>query len=214
VAILNDGRKWDLTRFIAFQYPKGLNPMCRPHASILSVLRVHGLAKGCLTVSEQLPKGIHTQQEKEKEQVQEKDSSIQGSPEGIDHDVFEPSPAPQTSQDSPTKTVNTGRFVRMAATLASASPKESPEITEESRWQYLKCQPWAIALRAAGCKVGANNFRHWQMILTKHSDADVVAAAAGVTERWPQNIEDALAASRGQANPGDVIASRIHKVVL
>lgn len=43
VRIIDDGRKWHLTKFLAFQYPNGLSEASKPHQQVLRLLSTHGL---------------------------------------------------------------------------------------------------------------------------------------------------------------------------
>ena len=73
-------------------------------------------------------------------------------------------------------------------------------------------QPWAKAIKAAGGKIGPNNWPHWQGLIEKH-DLPVIIAAAGAiaaADRWPPNVEDYLRKSNGQISLGKAVA---HKTI-
>jgi hypothetical protein len=58
--------------FVAFQCGK-LNPNCRPHAAVISLLETHGMIESD-TLSIVYPKGIYTLKDKDKDQDKEKDT--------------------------------------------------------------------------------------------------------------------------------------------
>lgn len=42
IRVLSDD-KWYIEKFIAFQYPKGLSPKCKPHLGVISLLKSHSI---------------------------------------------------------------------------------------------------------------------------------------------------------------------------
>jgi len=45
IIIFDDGKKWFIPSFVEFQYPKGLNPSNKAHASVINILKKHSLLK-------------------------------------------------------------------------------------------------------------------------------------------------------------------------
>lgn len=76
IRILDNG-KWWIVDFCNFQYGE-LSPNCKPHASYLALLSLHGLLEIYLENHQNkgYTKGLDTVQEKEKETEKEKDNSI------------------------------------------------------------------------------------------------------------------------------------------
>lgn len=94
---------------------------------------------------------------------------------------------------------------------------EEPEISDSERWRLEKLSPWAKELIKAGCKIGGNNWTAWQGLVEAYGIKDVLSKARGIPaeERWPDRVESALIASRGQQNPGDAInPARLHQMDL
>lgn len=58
----------------------------------------------------------------------------------------------------------------------------------------VACEPWAIAIRAGGAKVGAMNWRAWQALVQAHELPSILAAlkATAAGKRWPDEIEQKL----------------------
>ena len=90
-------------------------------------------------------------------------------------------------------------------------------VSDSDHWQmHEKNQPWAKQLKAASCKIGRDNWTAWKALVDEFSLPAVLSAARGVpaTERWPDRVETTLRASRGQENPGDVVAHKIQRITL
>lgn len=99
----------------------------------------------------------------------------------------------------------------------SILPLTTGPTTDRDRWRMHEAsQPWAKALKAALCKIGPENWTAWKGLADEFPIAVVLSAAKGVpaTERWPDRVEQTLRASRGQENPGDVVAHKIRKITL
>lgn len=43
IRVIDGGRKWAITKFLAFQYPRGLSPDARPHIAVLRLVEHHGI---------------------------------------------------------------------------------------------------------------------------------------------------------------------------
>ncbi len=101
--------------------------------------------------------------------------------------------------------------------ICNATVTPSNAATDSDHWQmHERNQPWAKSLKAASCKIGRDNWTAWKALVDSHSLPVVLSAAKGVpaTERWPDRTEQTLQNSRGQENPGDVIASRVKRITL
>lgn len=97
-----------------------------------------------------------------------------------------------------------------------ATPASHPT-TDADHWRMqAQFAPWATALKASGCKIGPLNWRTWSALVDQWTAPTVIATAKGIpaTERWPDRVEQTLNASRGQENPGDVVARKTIKVTL
>lgn len=96
-----DNDKIWVPKFLDFQYGQ-LLPSCKPHASVISTLKKHGLwedyLKGIETLSKGYPKGIDTLKEKEKDQDQEKDLEDGGVGEETKPRPPSPPPRPKTTE--------------------------------------------------------------------------------------------------------------------
>jgi hypothetical protein len=98
-----------------------------------------------------------------------------------------------------------------------SSAEPGKPVSDSDHWQmHERNQPWAKSLKAASCKIGRENWTAWKSLADEFSLPAVLSAAKGVpaTERWPDRVETTLRASRGQENPGDVVASKIQRITL
>jgi hypothetical protein len=94
-----------------------------------------------------------------------------------------------------------------ATDIGSPSTAVPGPVNDSDHWRMaVQFTPWARALLAE-VKIGPRNWRTWEQMIDAHGLFGVLSAARGVAaaERWPENVSDALTASRGQANPGDVV---------
>ena len=94
---------------------------------------------------------------------------------------------------------------------------ENRPATDADHWQMAERNTdWARALKAAGCKIGRDNWTQWRAIVEAHSLTQTLSSAKGTqaTERWPDRVESTLTASRGQANPGEAAKAKTIKVTL
>lgn len=90
------------------------------------------------------------------------------------------------------------------------SNDEIPNVSDHDRWIYEKKNPWAKELISAGAKIGANNWPTWKSLIDVHGLPSVLFCLKGIqaTNRWPDAVETALCASRGQASAGDLANKR------
>ena len=122
--------------------------------------------------------------------------------------VTDTHPDPETPAPAPVDESNIG---------SPSSAEHGKPVSDSDHWQmHERNQRWAKSLKASSCKIGRENWTAWKALVDAHSLSVVLSAAKGVpaTERWPDRTEQTLSASRGQANPGDVIANRITKANL
>jgi len=113
------------------------------------------------------------------------------------------------SLNSNRESVNEQERARLAELDICTPTKLDPKPPSDAdHWQmHEKHQAWARALIAASCKIGRDNWTAWKALVDHYSLNSALSAAKGVlaTERWPDRVESTLTASRGQANPGDVV---------
>ncbi len=81
---------------------------------------------------------------------------------------------------------------------------------DADRWSYEQTLPWAAGLIDAGCKCGKQNWPTWKALVTTHTSGVVIAASKGVaaSKRWPDEVEMAITAARGQETQGAVVARK------
>lgn len=97
------------------------------------------------------------------------------------------------------------------------APSESSEVADSDKWHCEKVSQYAKELIGAGCKIGANNWTTWKRLVADYSLNGVISAAKGIqaTNRWPDSVEEALIASRGQMNPAQALnPKRVHRMTL
>jgi len=87
-----------------------------------------------------------------------------------------------------------------------------PQTAAQKYFYEVSNQPWAQSIKAAGGKIGANNWPHWQGLIEKHTLPVIIAAAGAIAaaDRWPPNVEDYLRKSNGQISLGKAVA---HKTI-
>lgn len=123
-----------------------------------------------------------------------------------------PSP-PATSPSSATDKTQSGQHANARAESGLFVPPNG-ETTNRSRdadrWPYEQGQPWAQGLKNAMCKVGPENWPAWKTLCEQYP-GQVVPAAKGIaaTKRWPDAVEEAIKASRGQETQGAVVARKV-----
>lgn len=101
--------------------------------------------------------------------------------------------------------------------ICSPSTATPGPVSDADRWRMSEMnEPWARSLKSALCKIGRDNWRQWFAIVEDHGIVAVVQAAKDIpaTERWPDRVESALVASRGQVNPGVAVSRKTIKVTL
>jgi hypothetical protein len=97
------------------------------------------------------------------------------------------------------------------------APSEKSEVADSDKWHCEKVSQYAKELIGAGCKIGANNWTAWKRLVADYSTNGVISAAKGIqaTNRWPDVVEEALIASRGQMNPAQALnPKRVHRITL
>lgn len=97
-----------------------------------------------------------------------------------------------------------------------ADPAPGP-ISDADHWRMqIQFEAWVNALKDANCKIGVGSWRAWKALVDRYGIPGVVSASKGVpaTERFSDKVEATLDASRGQGNPGDMIAHRIVRMTL
>jgi len=88
--------------------------------------------------------------------------------------------------------------------------------TDADAWRFgISMEPWARSLVKIA-KIGPKNWTAWKALVEAHGLPAVESAVRSIpaSERWPDAVTESLSKSRGQANPADVIAHRIHRMVL
>jgi len=93
---------------------------------------------------------------------------------------------------------------------------QPPAGTDADAWRFgVSSEPWARSLIKIA-KIGPKNWTAWKALVETHGLPAVESAVRSIpaSERWPDAVTESLAKSRGQANPADVIAHRIHRMVL
>lgn len=97
----------------------------------------------------------------------------------------------------------------------STAPQAPPSDRDHFRMQLVG-EPWVKDLKRAMCKIGPENWQAWQGMVQEWGLPAVISAARGVpaTDRWPDQVDKTLTASRGQQNPGEVIKDRIVRMTL
>jgi hypothetical protein len=88
----------------------------------------------------------------------------------------------------------------------------TPPIPDAARWAYVRAEPWARDLVAAGAKIGPNAWPTWKRLADTHGLPLVLAALATVdpTERFADQVEQAIIKRGAQAatTPMAVAAKR------
>lgn len=84
VNLLENGQKWHLRKFVAFQYPNGLNPKSPPQAAVIGQLRAHGLPADVYPTDTQGVGSVRvgTTHKEEDKETDHSPSSWKGSAEG------------------------------------------------------------------------------------------------------------------------------------
>jgi hypothetical protein len=101
--------------------------------------------------------------------------------------------------------------------IGSPSQAVAGPVADSDHWRMqLQHEPWVRSLKDSLCKIGPGTWRQWSAIIAEHGLPVTIATAKGIPagDRWPDAVSDALTASRGQANPGDVVASKIQRITL
>ena len=82
---------------------------------------------------------------------------------------------------------------------------------DSDRWNYVKLEPWALILKAAGCKIGPNNWTAWRALTDTWPVARVaeMAATVAATERFSDAVEEALKKSGGQSTAAAIARKTI-----
>ena len=95
-----------------------------------------------------------------------------------------------------------------------AMPAETPAHSDADRWAYVRTEPWAKSMVAAGCKIGPQNWPAWKALVASHGHDRVadVAKTCPATDRWPDRTETALLKSGGQAPIAQSIQHRIRTI--
>jgi hypothetical protein len=95
------------------------------------------------------------------------------------------------------------------------SPSIPSNLSDAERWGYVRAEPWAKQLVAAGCKIGAQSWPAWRALTDSWPVARVAEMAATVTatERFSDAVEEALKKSGGQKSIGQSIRpDRIRRI--
>lgn len=66
VISIGDGKRWQVIDYVAFQFGQELNPKSKVHASVISLMKKHGIDPDSHRVSIPYPKGIHSPKDKDK----------------------------------------------------------------------------------------------------------------------------------------------------
>ncbi len=189
VTVMPCGERWHIGKFVEFQYGPTPNAANKAHKGVLRLLAIHALPWSFDGASKGHRRGLEGAKEKEKEKALDKEKV---------KDSFSNAEVDQMDIGSPA--------------IAQAAP-----VSDYDHWHmHEKLQPDTGALLDDFCKIGPQNWRQWRKLITTWTLPAVLSASRGVpaTERWPDRVEQTLAASRGQENPGDACAHKIVKMDL
>lgn len=151
IVVFENGGKWLLRKFIQFQFPRGLNRACKPHVHVFRLIEKHGISLDGLlvaslsgvsqhsgTVTEPLPKGYLTVQDKDQEQ--DKDQDKEKDRESAEREILrvEPNAAEQVITEPAKDQGQAFEALNDEQLLAKARPHcqwktKDPERTDELR---------------------------------------------------------------------------------
>ena len=91
------------------------------------------------------------------------------------------------------------------------APSQASPASDADRWGYVRSEPWAKQLIAAGCKIGAQSWPAWRALTDRWPVARVAEMAATVTatERFSDAVEEALKKSGGQSTAAAIARKTI-----
>lgn len=129
-----------------------------------------------------------------------------------EYEISEPLPPPgediaEISTDAPADRP----AAHPQAIRAPAAPAKPPpcDLPDSERWRYVRSEPWARAIVAAGGKIGPQNWPAWRALADAHRAEDLTRAIKSVApaERWPDKTEAALNAGAGDGQQADWLAA-------
>lgn len=174
IRVICDGRKWLITGFLDFQYPKGLSETSPVHKKIRIVLKRNGLTYDGARVVEDVDNSSPTVGRRV------------GFPT-VDPTVVEEDTDTEEDIDSISD-----------AGAHEAPPSGVPTPSDAQVFAYeAPGLPWVNNLRVIGAKIHAPSFRVWKILIETHGESKVHDAVMSLptTKRFMDDVAGILAGS-------------------